>query len=87
MKLAWRCETCARPTVKPLRPHDSMSRAALSSGGLRKTLPHESISRGWVSLRRSSTPSIVRFTSASSPGLRRSVASSTISRGGMSLPR
>ena len=39
-----RARPARRPRVKPLSPHDSMSRAAWSPGGLRKTLP----ALGWL---------------------------------------
>jgi hypothetical protein len=44
MKFACFGDTCAPPMVKPFRPHASMSRAAWSPSGLRKTLP----ALGWL---------------------------------------
>src|SRR6185312_3230134 len=51
MKFAWRSETRAPPIAWPLSPHDSMSRAAWSPGGLRNTLPALGTPSGCESMR------------------------------------
>ena len=68
MKLACFVETCAPPTVKPLSPHDSISRAAWSPGGLRKTLPALGRLSGCVATRRSSSAFMRAIAVAPSPG-------------------
>src|SRR6185312_1752154 len=67
MKFAWRSETRAPPIAWPLSPHDSMSRAAWSPGGLRNTLPAFGNDSGCVAMRRASSDLISARAVATSP--------------------
>ena len=67
MKLACFGDTCAPPMVKPFRPHASMSRAAWSPSGLRKTLPALGWLSGWVATRRARSSRMRAMAAALSP--------------------
>ena len=81
MKFACFSDTRTPPRAKPLRPQLSISRAAWSPGGLRKTLPALGSDSGCAAMRRASRSLMRARAAAASPSGKRNHAAVKIPSG------